>query len=159
MITGDYNHDGYKDVLMVGNMYATEVNTGRYDASLGLYLQGDGHGNFYPSKAIDCGFFADGDAKGMAKLIKDDGRILLIVGNNSGPIKAYAVNEKYKSYQAQQDDAFAVLTLRNGKSYKHEFFYGSTYLSQSSRSLPSSSDVVKIEVFNFKGELREVLLQ
>ena len=159
MITDDYNHDGNQDVLMVGNMYATEVNTGRYDASLGLYLQGDGHGNFYPTKAIDCGFFADDDAKGMAKLIAGDGDAILVVGNNSGPIKTYEVNQKNKSYLAKRDDASALITFRNGKTYKHEFSYGSTYLSQSSRSLGYSSDVVKIVVFNFLGEGKEVLLQ
>jgi hypothetical protein len=159
MVTADYNQDGNLDVLMVGNQYAADVNTGRYDASVGLYLQGDGHGNFYPAKAIGSGFCADGDAKGMAKLITGDGHELVVVGNNSGPVKTYRVNKKVKTYRARRDDAYALITLRDGKTYKHEFYYGSTYLSQSSRSLAYSTKVMKIVVFNIRGERREVSLQ
>jgi len=158
MVADDFNQDGHQDVLMVGNLYAAEVNTGRYDASQGLYLQGDGQGNFYPAKARESGFCADGDAKGVAMLINGDGHQLVVVGNNSGPVKTYAVNKKVKTYRARRDDAFALITLKNGKTYKHEFYYGSTYLSQSTRSLSYSSDVVKIMVFTIKGERREVPL-
>jgi enediyne biosynthesis protein E4 len=155
MVTDDYNQDGNLDVLMVGNMYATELSTGLQDASVGLYLQGDGHGNFFPAKAMDCGFFADGDAKGMAKLITDADHELLIVGNNSGSIKTYQVKQQYKNYVATGEDAYALITLKNGKTYKYEFYYGSTYLSHSSRSLEYPPDVANMVVFNFKGEKNE----
>jgi hypothetical protein len=159
MVADDFNQDGHQDVLMVGNLYAAEVNTGRYDASQGLYLRGDGYGNFYPAKTIESGFCADGDAKGMAKLITGDGHELVVVGNNSGPVKTYTVNKKVKSYRAGRDDAFALITLKDGTTYKHEFSYGSTYLSQSSRSLTYSSDVEQIVVFTIRGGRREILLQ
>ncbi|HMI65489.1 MAG TPA: VCBS repeat-containing protein, partial [Cyclobacteriaceae bacterium] len=159
MVADDFNQDGHQDVLMVGNLYAAEVNTGRYDASQGLLLQGDGHGNFYPAKAMESGFCADGDAKGMAKLITGDGHELVVVANNSGPVKTYRVNKKVKTYRARRDDAFALITLKNGKTYKQEFSYGSTYLSQSTRSLAYSSDVVKIIVFTIRGERTEVPIQ
>jgi enediyne biosynthesis protein E4 len=51
-----------------------------------------------------------------------------------------------------------LITLRNGKTCKHEFFYGSTYLSQSSRSLTYSSEVAKIAIVNVNGERKEVPL-
>ena len=156
MITDDYNGDGHQDIVMVGNLYATEVNTGRYDASVGVYLTGDGNGNFYTIKAMDSGFFAEGDARGMAKLMLGDGSMLLLAGNNSGPIKAYEVNQNYKTYLAKYDDAFALLKFANGKTYKQEFSYGSTYLSQSSRSLHYSSRATKSVIVNVKGERRDV---
>jgi len=37
---------------------------------------------------------------------------------------------------------------------KHELYYGSTYLSQSSRTLIINENVEKIEVINNKGERR-----
>ncbi len=40
----DFNNDGYKDVLTIGNNYGSEANYGRYDASLGTYLQGSANG-------------------------------------------------------------------------------------------------------------------
>jgi enediyne biosynthesis protein E4 len=154
----DYNGDGHLDVLMAGNLYSTEVNTGRYDASVGVYLRGDGNGNFYPVKPSDSGFFADGDGKGMAMLVSGDGRSLIVVGNNSGSVKTYEINHHFRMFVAKNDDAYALVTLNNGKTHKHEFSYGSTYLSQSGRSLQYSSEVVKIVVINVKGESRDVLI-
>jgi enediyne biosynthesis protein E4 len=158
MVVDDYNQDGNLDVLAVGNLYATEVNTGNYDASLGLYLQGDGKGNFLPMKFTDSGFLADTDGKGMAKLLTKDGREILLVGNNSGPVKAYGTSESRKIYVTNPEDAFALITLKNGKTYKHEFYYGTTYLSHSSRSL-LYAEASKIDVVNFKGEHKEIVIQ
>jgi enediyne biosynthesis protein E4 len=156
MVTDDFNNDGDLDVLLVGNLYASEVNTGQYDASVGLYLSGDGNGNFYSVRAKESGFYADGDAKGMAKLVSGGGQSLLVIGNNSGSLKSYRVNQAAKTFEVGQNDAWAILTFKNGKNRKHELNYGSTYLSQSSRILTYSDNVKKIEIFNFKGEGREI---
>ena len=151
MVTGDYNADGNLDVLLVGNSYSPEVISGRDDASIGLYLEGDGKGNFHSVKVEDSGFLADNDSKGMAKLVLSDGRELMVVGNNSNRARAYVTREKGRYYKAQKDDAYAVVALSNGKIYKHEFYYGSTYLSSSSRSLRLGPGMVSIKVFDFKG--------
>ena len=158
VVVGDYNHDDNLDVVMVGNMYSSDVNTGWYDASVGLYLLGDGKGNFKHSKAGECGLFADGDAKGLADIMLAEGDLLL-VGNNTGPTQAFAVKQKHKTYQPDPDDAFALVTLSNGRTFRHEFFYGSTYLSESSRTLRYSGSVEKIEVYNFRGERKEFALE
>ena len=158
VVVGDYNHDDNLDVVMVGNMYSSDVNTGWYDASVGLYLLGDGKGNFKHSKAGECGLFADGDAKGLADIMLAEGDLLL-VGNNTGPTQAFAVKQKHKTYQPDPDDAFALVTLSNGRTFRHEFFYGSTYLSESSRTLRYSGSVEKIEVYNFRGERKEIALE
>ena len=150
MLTGDYNDDGFSDVLMVGNLYASEVNTGRYDASVGLYLQGDGRGHFSPMPPSESGFIADGDAKGIAELSGKDGDVMVVVGNNNGAAQVYKVDHKYKTYHAGRDDAYAIVTLRSGKKYRHEFYYGSTYLSQSGRVLRYREGEV-VEVYDFKG--------
>jgi hypothetical protein len=50
MLANDYDGDGNLDVLLTGNSYATEVQTGRYDALPGLFLKGDGKGNFRPGR-------------------------------------------------------------------------------------------------------------
>jgi hypothetical protein len=159
MVTDDFDQDGKADVLLSGNLYSTEVNTGRYDSFMGLFLKGDGHGNFRPVKSTDSGFIADGDAKGMASLSTAGGAELVVVGNNSSEIKTYAVRSNSRSYAAARDDAFAVIRFRDGKTCKHEFFYGSTYLSNSSRKLNYSSDMSSIVVFNFQGKGREVILE
>ena len=40
IICDDLDNDGYKDLLLAGNEYQTEVITGRYDASYGCFLRG-----------------------------------------------------------------------------------------------------------------------
>jgi len=151
MVTGDYNKDGNLDVLLVGNSYAPEVISGRDDASIGLYLRGDGKGNFIPVRAKDSGFLADNDSKGMVNLVLSDGRELIVVGNNSNRARAYVTRQKGAYYKAENDDAYAMVTLSNGKVYKHEFYYGSTYLSQASRTLKLEPGIVSFKVFDFKG--------
>jgi hypothetical protein len=152
MIANDFDLDGNLDVLMVGNMYAIEVNTGRYDASVGLYLRGDGEGGFHPSRGSETGFFSDGDAKGLAKIALTKSGSLVLVGNNSGTVKAFRLNETLKSYAPKSDDAFALLFSENGKIRRHEFSHGSTYLSQSSANLVYPPGVVKIEIVKADGK-------
>jgi hypothetical protein len=158
VVVQDFNHDDNLDMVMVGNMYASDVNTGRYDASVGLCLRGDGKGNFQPSKANECGLFIDDDAKGMADLMLGTDHMLLLVGNNDGAADAFAIDQRYKSYRPAPDDAFALVTLANGKTFRHEFHYGSTYLSQSSRMFRYSGNVLRIEVHNFRGDRKEIPL-
>ena len=38
----DFNDDGFKDLLLVGNHYGVEVETVRYDAGHGSLFLGDG---------------------------------------------------------------------------------------------------------------------
>ena len=151
MVTEDYNADGNLDLVLVGNSYATEVSTGRYDASIGLYLQGNGDGNFNSVNVRKSGFMVDKDAKGLSKLILGDGREMILAGINSGKLKAHTANVVKEYYKAVNDDAYAIIRLKSGKSFKHEFYYGSTYLSQSSRALVLPANVKDIEVYSFSG--------
>lgn len=158
MVTGDYNQDGQLDVLMVGNSYSPEVISGRDDASIGLYLRGDGKGNFSPVGVNESGFLADNDSKGMVTLIMPDGHELIVVGNNSNRVRAYQTRATGKYYTATHDDAYALVTLSEGKVFKHEFYYGSTYLSQSSRSLRLQPGFISIDVFDSKGNRKPITL-
>ena len=46
ILCADVDGYGYKDLIIAGNEYQTEVSTGRYDASYGLLIKGDGKDNF-----------------------------------------------------------------------------------------------------------------
>ena len=78
----DVNKDGNPDILFVGNNYANEVFVGRYDASNGGVLLGNGKGGFKFYR--DSGFEVTGDAKSLIRL-KDK----FIAGQNRGPIKVF----------------------------------------------------------------------
>ena len=54
-LVDDFNNDGFKDILLVGNHYGVEVETVRYDAGYGSLFLGDGKNNLdlYPhQKAV-----------------------------------------------------------------------------------------------------------
>src|SRR6185503_3808334 len=53
----DFDADGKKDILIAGNKFDIEVETTPADASPGLFLKGDGKGNFTPMKPVESGFF------------------------------------------------------------------------------------------------------
>jgi hypothetical protein len=154
MLADDFDGDGHLDALLAGNSYATEATTGRYDASVGLLLRGDGKGNFRPVAARRSGFWADGDAKGMACLLRGDGRPLLLVSNNDGPLQAYEPTRTARYYRAGPQDAYAEITLAGGNTYRHEFYYGSTYLSQSARLLRYPAGAVRVRVVDYRGNGR-----
>jgi hypothetical protein len=156
MISDDFNQDGFLDILTVGNSYATEVSTGFYDASVGLLLQGDGHGNFKSVTPEASGFYADRDAKGMAMLTGESGSRLLLIGNNSQTMGTYVATRTQKTIPVQKNDTYARIETRDGTIYKQEFYYGSTYLSQSSRQLSVGDDAVLVEIFDQKGNGRKV---
>ncbi|MFD2572691.1 VCBS repeat-containing protein [Spirosoma soli] len=157
MTTGDYNQDGYLDLLLTGNSYATEAITGRYDAFSGLLLAGNGKGNFTPISAQKSGFFVGGDAKGLAELSLSSGRRLLLAAQNNDSLKAFSQPTKLtKTIRAKPLDAYAVIKLTNGRTIRQEFYYGSAYLSQSSRVLTVPANVTEVFVYDFMGKSRRV---
>lgn len=152
VIAGDYDGDGKLDGLLIGNSYATEASTGRYDASIGSYLRGDGNGKFTYVESRKTGFMVDHDAKSLATLITREGSQLILAAINDGKLKVHRASISGKYYSPSPGDAFAMITLKNGRIYKHEFYFGSSYLSNSSRRLIFPADRAEVVVHRFSGE-------
>ena len=157
MITGDYNNDGHPDILLTGNSYSTEVSTGNYDAMSGVLLIGDGKGNFKPVNSGTTGFNADGDSKGMVQINLADNSGEILVANNNDKLQAYKFLQKRgTAIRTNQNDVYAIIHKKDGKSFKQELYYGSTYLSNSSRMLCYADPVVSVTIFDNKGNKRDV---
>ena len=157
MVVEDFNDDGNLDALLTGNFYSVEALNGQYDALIGLCLLGDGHGGFTPEDAARSGLKIDGDAKGLVQLQSADGYPVVLSGQNSGPLKAYSYSTDSQAIAVGSDIAYALIHLKNGSVYKHEFTYGSTYLSQSSRKLmvrPDRTDF--LELFSYTGQQQQI---
>jgi hypothetical protein len=86
----DFTGDGHPDIIIAGNDYNIEVNTGRYDASYGLLLQGDGKGNFISIPPVKSGLIVDGDVKDIKVLNTASGRVLLF-GINDEKLKSFKI--------------------------------------------------------------------
>ena len=68
ILVDDYDNDGNLDAVIAGNLYVSEVETPRNDASFGLFLKGDGAGEFKAISMEDSGLFIKGDTKDLAKI-------------------------------------------------------------------------------------------
>jgi hypothetical protein len=89
MSIGDFDKDGKMDVLAVGNKYEAEVETARYDASVGVFLKGDGKGHFQPVLARESGFSVPENARTIQKIkIKDKNNVL--IGVNDGKTQSFS---------------------------------------------------------------------
>ena len=65
IVCNDINNDGKMDIIIAGNEYQANVVSGRYDASYGLLLTGNGNGVFAPVEPATSGLIMDGDVKDM----------------------------------------------------------------------------------------------
>ncbi|MDO6432528.1 VCBS repeat-containing protein [Flavitalea sp. BT771] len=88
IVVDDVDKDGRMDILLAGNEYQAAVPAGRYDASYGLWLKGDGHGGFIPVPPATSGLILDGDVKDL-KMIKVAGRRIMLAAINDQPMKAF----------------------------------------------------------------------
>ncbi len=159
ILTGDFNTDGNTDVLLTGNSYSFNVEDGQFDAFIGLLLEGDGNGGFVPVLGRKSGFLVDGDAKGFAALTMNDGRELVLAARNSDTLKVFRTEiMKGKVLRLEREDACAVLKYRSGATERREFYYGSGYLSGSSRILRIPTGVVSAVIHTYQGKTRNVSL-
>ena len=55
ILTGDFNEDGFLDVLLTGNIDKIRIKLGKIDANYGVLLEGDGKGNFKYINQINSG--------------------------------------------------------------------------------------------------------
>ena len=85
IVAEDINMDGQLDLILAGNLYGLEPETPRNDASIGLFLKGDGKGNFEPVPAIKSGLFIDGDVRklNLIHLGKNKNSGIIVAKNNS----------------------------------------------------------------------------
>ncbi len=91
----DFNKDGFPDLLTAGNLYAAEIETPRNDANMGLFMKGDGEGNFNPVPLTRSGFFAPHDVKEMAFIeIGSSAQPAILVANNNYWLQLISINRE-----------------------------------------------------------------
>jgi hypothetical protein len=156
MVVDDFDGDGNLDVIMNGNDFGTEVGTGRYDAFNGLMLKGDGKGGFSPQSILQSGIYIPGNGKALVKLRDNSGNYLLAASQNRGPLKVFELKRKVNNIKLLPGDESAVITNKNGSKQKQEFYYGSSFLSQSGRFLTVNNDVKLVQIMDNKGHTRSI---
>lgn len=91
--TYDFNKDGFEDIVVVGNIFDTEVETPRLDNPYALVLlsnQKDGYHVIGPEKT---GLYTNGNAKSV-KVIEQakTGKVLVVIANNNGKVETFEFN-------------------------------------------------------------------
>jgi hypothetical protein len=92
IVVEDFNLDGNLDVVLVGNLFVSEIETSRNDAGTGLLLLGNGNTGFKPLSHFESGLFANKDAK-KAELLKDGNQKLLLIANNNDVLQVFKVGD------------------------------------------------------------------
>jgi hypothetical protein len=78
----DFDKDGNADIIMGGNFYESKPEVGIYDASYGIFLKGDGKGNFTSLPAQQSGINIRGAVRDLLVINNGKKQSLLIARNN-----------------------------------------------------------------------------
>ncbi len=82
----DYNRDGVLDLLLGGNLFRVKPEVGRYDASYGLLLWGQGDGTFQPVRPSKSGLLLEGEIRDIRSWPIGGQLLWLVTRNNNTPM-------------------------------------------------------------------------
>ena len=83
ILVDDFDKDGFLDMVVAGNLFVSEVETPRNDAGHGLFLKGNGKGDFEAISANTSGLFIPGDVKAMGMIHTDKDEPYIIAAKNN----------------------------------------------------------------------------
>lgn len=175
MVVEDFDNDGNLDLLINGNDFGIDVSIGRYDALNGLVLKGNGDGTFMTYSMQQSGIFIPGNGRAICMLasagknpffiasqnryytdathkISEGENPFFVASQNRGGLKLYALKNNYPVITVPANTVFAELILSDGKKRKVEFPLGSSYLSQSTRSIIKTGAVKQIACYDINGK-------
>ncbi len=88
-LPGDFDGDGHTDLVVAGNFFGVAPLRGRYDASYGLLLHGNGAGGFTSVDLEASNLVIVGEVRGLALLQSADGGRLLVVARNHDALQIF----------------------------------------------------------------------
>ncbi|TXF89900.1 RNA-binding protein [Neolewinella aurantiaca] len=148
--TVDLNHDGYEDLVAVGNDFGAETGGGRIDALNGIALLFDPATKSFRSLSMqESGLFVPGNGRSLVSLRGADGQVL-VAAENQGPTRAYELpTAGGRWYQPAAKTARLSLTYKDGHTSVKECYYGSGFLSQGGRGVWLPDSVTEVEEVGF----------
>ena len=103
MLASDFDGDGYLDVLLSGNTQGTEVQTGAYDAFNGLWLRGNGQGDFTVIPMQQSGIFIPGEGRDLAMVHLGKGqRPLILASQHKGKLLGFFYSRESNLQRKQE---------------------------------------------------------
>ena len=89
--------------------------------------------DFSPKSILQSGIFIPGNGKALVKLSGANGQYLVAASQNKGPLKVFRLNKSQKIIQLSPLDVKASIKYKNGHTVDQEFYYGTSFLSESGR--------------------------
>ncbi len=83
ILAGDFDGDGNSDLLLAGNFAGVKPEIGRMTAGYGLFLRGDGTGNFTPVPTSESGFLVPGQARDIQRISTRQGELYVVTRNDN----------------------------------------------------------------------------
>ncbi|MFN7530607.1 MAG: FG-GAP-like repeat-containing protein [Gemmatimonas sp.] len=96
----DANGDGHQDIFLAGNAYGVPPVIGRYDASRGVLLHGDGAGGFRPAEATVSPTI-DGQVRALAPVRRAGKPPWMAVARNGAPLQLLTFPRSFLQTHAQ----------------------------------------------------------
>lgn len=160
ILVSDFDFDDNADIIMIGNNFDTESLNGSHDAFIGLFLKGNGEGNFSPVPVTRSGFFIDGDGRSLISLFNRNNDQLMVASQNNDSLKVFDLqrpSDHWIRFSTEKSDRLARVYHRDGSVKVREFYYGSSYISQSSRDfIIDKTRVEKIVLVDYDNKPREI---
>ncbi|RMD97259.1 MAG: VCBS repeat-containing protein [Deltaproteobacteria bacterium] len=99
----DLNGDQRPDLILGGNLYQSEIETGRADAGTGRVVLNKGGREWEPLPVYESGLFLDGDLKSLALIRRGPQQAsLLIAGNNKAPCQVVALPSSDERFPSER---------------------------------------------------------
>jgi hypothetical protein len=152
----DLNGDAYPEIVLIGNDFGMETSQGRADALNGLVLQNKGNGQFHAIGFEESGFFVPGDARALA-LVNVKGTPHLAATQNRRGLSMFSLSGSGKTYKLEPTECYGELTLTNNRKQVMEWGWGSSFLSQNSRTWVAPKQLVSLTIKDGKGNTTRTL--
>jgi enediyne biosynthesis protein E4 len=98
----DYDGDGRVDLMLGGNFWGVTPVRGRYDASYGLVLRGDGQGAFVPVDMAESGLVLRGEVRDLKAIRSANGDRLTIAARNDSTVQVTRLLRRPAARMAQR---------------------------------------------------------
>jgi len=149
----DFNSDDLMDIALVGNDFGMEVQQGPADAFVGILLKNKGGGSFEAVSLEESHFFVPGDAKSLARLTVANNKSLIVASQNNDYLKVYetTTDPAPSLVPLKANEVKCVLYFKDKSSQIQEYYWGSSFQSQSSRQIEVNPNVSRIRFFDNNG--------
>ena len=105
---------------------------------------------------LQSGIYIPGNGKALVKLLGKDGNLVIAASQNKGPLKVFQLRRKVNDIPILPGDLSAIIANKDGSIQKEEFYYGSSFLSQSARFLITNSNMKNVIITGNSGRKRTI---